>query len=178
MQDFASLQPIIPVPDRQPAKRRRKNLRMPRVLLALIVAPLLGGVIMTFLFYLISTIGRNESLMRLDDLAMSVISPSLWSLVCGLAYLQTITRWRGEIARYECLLLGFGSSFLFPSALFGSMPLLRGEPPQWFEWGDLQYLAMVGLICAPFGVLGGWLFWRLGIRPAKAPTTDFAAVFD
>jgi len=178
MQDFVSLQPIIPMPERQPAKRRRQDLQLPRVLLALVVAPLLGGAIMTALFYLAGTIERDESVMLWDDLAMSAFSPSVWSLVCGFAYLQTMTRLRGQIARHECLLLGFGSSFLFPSALFSGMPLLHGAPPQWFAWGDFQYLAMFGLICAPFGVFGGWLFWRLGIRPAKAPTTDFAAVFD
>jgi hypothetical protein len=30
----------------------------------------------------------------------------------------------------------------------------------------------------PFGLLGGWIFWRLGVRPAIITVGDVSPVFD
>jgi hypothetical protein len=46
------------------------------------------------------------------------------------------------------------------------------------NWNDIGFFSILGAITLPFGLFGGWVFWRLGVRPATAPTQDLAAVFD
>ena len=38
--------------------------------------------------------------------------------------------------------------------------------------------AMLSVALAPFGLLGGWIFWRLAVRPAVTTLGDAAPVFD
>jgi hypothetical protein len=39
-------------------------------------------------------------------------------------------------------------------------------------------LAAAAILFAPVGLLNGWLFWRIGVRPAAMPEPDVGAVFD
>jgi len=179
MDDISAFRPVVPLADKQANTRQRAHLGLGRVLLGLAVAPLLGAVVMTWAFHALDGLFAEEE-SRLDwrSLAAMLFSPSLWSVISGLAYLQTVTRMRGQIARYECLLLGCASAYLMPLALTAGSDIIfyaRYPDP---SWRDLQYFALFDLITLPFGLFGGWVFWRLGIRPATAPTTDFAAVFD
>jgi H+/Cl- antiporter ClcA len=79
----------------------------------------------------------------------------------------------------ECLLLGCISGFLLPFGMeFGTNFLfMQFWTPHWNR-EDTLIFSFLGLICAPFGLFGGWVFWRFGIRPATAPTRELAPVFD
>lgn len=179
MDDYVAMQPVIPLPAPQSAKRRRVDLRPWRILLGLVVAPMLGAAIMAWaVSALDGMLADEERQMDWGNVAMLFFSPSLWSLAAGLLYLQTITRARNTIARYECLLLGCASGFLAPMVLaVGGDLLVRARVPD-LSGSAIGFLSMGGLIALPFGLFGGWVFWRLGVRPATVPPADYAAVFD
>jgi hypothetical protein len=170
-----ALLPVASTPATSPTIRRRADLRWRRIIIALLVAPLLGTLVMHLLITLI-TPGSVEPMRKL---AFWTLAPSLWSLLCGLAYLQTVTRMRRRIGRVECLLLGCVSGFLLPFAMeFGTNLLfMQFWTPHW-NWEDTPIFSFLGLITLPFGLFGGWVFWRFGIRPAITPMRDLAPVFD
>jgi hypothetical protein len=179
MDDTTSFRPVMPIPDKGTSRRRRADLRLRRLLQALAVAPLLGAAGMTWGFHFLDGI-FSEADKRLDwgDLILTLFSPSLWAVISGLAYLQTVTLFRDQIARAECLLLGCGSGYLMPAALMAGNDIIfhvRYPDP---SWDDLKFLALFSLITLPFGLFGGWVFWRLGVLPATETPADFAAVFD
>jgi len=163
------------MPEKRSTQRRRAGLRQWRLLLA----PLLGAIVMTWAIVLLDDLfAEEEKRMQWRDLAIALSSPSLWSLVSGIAYLQTVTRMRDQIARYECLLLGCVSGFLWPVAMdIGSNLLFHGHLPA-LQWNAISAYSIGGLFTLPFGLFGGWVFWRLGVRPASPPAMNYAAVFD
>jgi uncharacterized membrane protein len=175
MDDYTTMRPVIPVADPVATERRGADLRLGRVLLGLAVAPLLGAALMTLGIYLASFFDGS---VRWKDLALAMLAPIVWSVFCGLAYLQTIARLRERIAQQDCLLLGSASSLLLPFIidLAGTL-LLRGHFAT-VDWAHLKIYACAGLFSVPFGLFGGWVFWRLGVRPAEAAARDFAPVFD
>ena len=173
-----ALLPVASRPAASPTARRRVDLRGRRIIGALLAAPLLGTLVMHLLISLIT----RRSLIDLEPMqkvAFWTLAPSLWSLLCGLAYLHSISRILGRIGRAECLLLGCVSGFLLPFAMeFGTNLLfMRFWTPHW-NWEDTPIFSFLGVITLPFGLLGGWVFWRFGVRPARAPTRAFATVFD
>jgi hypothetical protein len=170
-----ALLPVAVKPAASPTARRRVDLRWRGIIGALLVAPLLGTLVVHLLMNLIVP-GAVEPMRKI---VFWTVAPSLWSLLWGLAYLQTVTRLRRRIGRVECLLLGCISGFMLPFAMeFGTNLLfMQFWTPHW-NWEDTPIFSFLGLICAPFGLFGGWVFWRFGIRPATAPTRDLAPVFD
>jgi hypothetical protein len=132
----------------------RVDLQWPRLMFALFVSPLLGTLVMGLVIALVSSRPLNEP-DTFRRFVLWMLGPFLWSLLCGVAYLQSVTRIRGQIARSECLLIGCLCAFVLPFVL-----------------------TMADSLTLPFGLFGGWVFWRLGVRPAEAPTRDFAPVFD
>jgi hypothetical protein len=118
----------------------------------------------------------------------------LWSLCVGNAYFATFVRHRGFTGRTECILIGTVIAVttpvifwfvldlglihvrlfldLFPKSLGRPMP---GPISFWkVTWESV----LIGIYLSPLGLFGGWLFWRIGVRPAKMPTVDLAPVFD
>jgi hypothetical protein len=175
MDDYITMRPVIPVAERESGEPRRADLPLGRVMLALAVAPLLGAAVMTFGIYLASFFGDS---LRWKDLVLSMLAPVVWSVICGLAYLQTIARLRKRIVLAECLLLGGASSLLLPLVLdLAGAVLLRGHFTT-LDWEHLKIYVFAGLFSLPIGLFGGWVFWCLGVRPAEAATRDFAPVFD
>jgi hypothetical protein len=167
--------PVISMAEPHSTERRGADLRIGRVLLGLAVAPLLGAALMTLGIYLASFFDGS---VRWKDLALAMLAPIVWSVICGLAYLQTIARLRDRIAQPECLLLGCASSLLLPFVLdLAGTLLLRGHFAI-VDWKHLKVYAFAGLFSLPFGLFGGWVFWHLGVRPAETAPRDFAPVFD
>ena len=171
-----------PVPDKHSAKRRYADLQLPRLMLALVLSPLLGTLVMGLFIGFVTSkpLDEPETFRRFMGW---MVAPVLWSLISGVAYLQSVTRIRGQIARNECLLLGCLCAYLLPFALsMGDSLILYGNFYFWHRdflfWGRVADHAMTGLFTLPFGLFGGWVFWRLGVRPAEAPMRDFAPVFD
>jgi len=109
----------------------------------------------------------------------------VWTLSIGAAYLLLVARRRGRLRRLECLLVGTLLACAAPFAYwlidlgFGAM---LGDPlSMWSdEVGQERHAtcAVVAIVLAPFGALGGWLLWRIALVPAKLPLPDVTAVFD
>jgi hypothetical protein len=179
MHDHTTMLPVIPVDDDPPSSEPRSaDLPLSRVLLALAVAPLLGSVLMTLGIGFVDSMLPQDRGIQWRYLALSLALPSLWSVLCGLAYLRTVTRLRGQIARSECLLLGCACGLLMPFAMDGVDTLIwHAQLPQ-MTWSELKAYSIGGLFTLPFGLFGGWVFWRLGVRPTPAPLPNFAVVFD
>ncbi len=178
MDDRAAMSPLIPAADAQPAERRFDDLSWLFILAALTAAPLLGTATLTWgVSFLEGIFGEDGSRMQWSDLTILLLSPSVWALISGLAYLHIVSRTRGFIARYECLLLGGGSAFLAPFVFVTCVELCRFRLPN-VTWSEIQFIAMIGLLALPFGLFGGWVLWCFGVRPATPATRNFAAVFD
>jgi len=104
-----------------------------------------------------------------------------WSLISGLTGLWIVARWRGLVGRTTCLLLGCIGAYSFP--IFASIVsvLIKSffrDLSITLTLGDLKFLVLGSLAAIPFGLFGGWMFWRIGVRPAIAPQTDLAPIFD
>jgi hypothetical protein len=161
-----------------PSQRRRRDLGILRLSFALVVAPL--GPIALVSLPVVAVLGIFALMVG----AGIALAAAVWSLLFGLLYLNTVSRLRGIVGRAECILLGVSTAFLLPTAvlvggyaweavrggfLFGSWTLWRN---------NVDNILIYGLVFAPFGALGGWIFWRLGVKPAAMPTADFATVFE
>ncbi|WP_395019920.1 hypothetical protein [Dongia sp.] len=176
MHDHTTMLPVIPVDEPVPIGPRTADLPLGRVLLALAVAPLLGAALMTLGVHLVNAF--EGSGVGWKDLTLSMLAPIAWSMICGMTYLRTVSRLRDQIAWHECLLLGCASSFLMPLVydIVGTL-LLQGRFPL-LDWAHLKNYAFAGLFTLPFGLLGGWLFWRIAVRPADIAMRDLSGVFD
>jgi hypothetical protein len=107
------------------------------------------------------------------------VAASTWSLLFGFGYLYTVARIRRRIGRAECILLGVFIAATLP--LVAVAAVLAFEPRKIFGPVSADGMPMViawSLLFAPFGGLGGWVFWRIGVRPAPPPVADPASVFD
>jgi len=175
MDDHTTMLPVISVAERLSAEPRRADLPTGRVLLGLALAPLPGAALMTLGIYLASALDDS---VRVTDLVILMLSPVVWSVICGFAYLRIIASKRGQIARSECLLLGCVSSLLMPFVYDVSGALLLHGSLLVVDPAHLRQYAIAGLFSLPFGLFGGWVFWRVGVHPAAAPMRDYAPVFD
>jgi hypothetical protein len=113
-------------------------------------------------------------------LPLALIMTELWFVALGLAYFFAISRGRSNVARNDCLLLGTLLTCVYPaygvgfSLALGTVP--AGTPTD-FEWvGGAFVMSLFSLSLTPFGLLCGWILWRVGVRPAGPK--DMALVFD
>ena len=147
-----------------------------RIIFGLIIAPVPGVAIMSILT--IGAFGAFGGQPTDAFLVGGVIlcALSIWSLICGSIYLLAVTRRRGEISRRQCLFLGLiteASAFALLFLVIGINDLARSNAPLGYsEILSLPFVAVlggfvVGGTCAPFGLLGGALFWRAAVRPAS-----------
>jgi len=110
-----------------------------------------------------------------------------WLIITAGVYGLAFTSWRRRIGRGECLVSGAVGGALFPFAViafrhFGPLAILDllAIPPHTnalpvgpLDWTDAtDYFAVA--ICLAFGVLGGWIFWGIGVRPAPFQPADAA----
>jgi len=97
-----------------------------------------------------------------------------WSQVTGWIYLLAVARPRGRIKRGGCLLLGMISICLIPLIVlfFATRPGSEAGPGSFLEHLDqrpartVTLLVTIEIVCALFGLLSGWLFWRFGVKPS------------
>jgi hypothetical protein len=100
----------------------------------------------------------------------------LWSLLAGRLYLGMFARRRGLVSRRECVLLLAGITVLMPDVcwfvIFATyVPLFADTQFSVFARMYFPIFAIeligFGLLLAPLGALGGWIFWRIGVEPAR-----------
>ncbi|MDQ7248277.1 hypothetical protein [Dongia sedimenti] len=129
--------------------------------------------------------------MELIPLGPILAAAETWSLLVGMVYV-TIARARGVVHRAHCLLLGAFLAGSLPTAAF-----LTSKAVDWvYETppapepvdeeladsldgpSDGAIVFVLGVILVPFGTLGGWVFWRGGVYPARPKVLDVMTVFD
>ncbi len=150
--------------------------------LALVVAPLppviLGELLLTLFF------GAGG----LGMMAGILAAAETWAMLLGMIYL-VLARRRGFVRRLDCLLLGVLLAFSLPAVAMGTdiaVDRIQGVPAvdsgftgdSYHGPSDGPLALLLGVLLVPFGMLGGWVFWRVGVRPAPIRTVDVAAVFD
>jgi len=105
---------------------------------------------------------------------------AIWSLVSGYAYILFVTRLRGGIGRRESVLLGMATacSMLFVISAAAWISNTDSGSSTAFDSGETSsaVFLLFGILCLPLGALGGWIFWRIGVRPKAS--ADLARVFD
>jgi hypothetical protein len=118
-----------------------------------------------------------------------VAAAEIWSMIGGTIFLG-LSRWRGAVRRAHCLLLGAFLAFSLPAAAmvtsktidaFTSTPRAEEFDEEELSFhgpADSTLVLLMGLILIPFGTLGGWVFWRIGVHPARPKLIDVAPVFD
>jgi len=111
--------------------------------------------------------------------AFVLIVVEVWFCALGLAYLFLVVRRSGILRRRDCFLLGTLLTSLFPPLVVVIMAWISPDPesPD-FPWAFEGVAIGVGILLIPFGLLTGWIFWRVGVRPARAQDIDSAPVFD
>ena len=166
-----------------PHQRAWTDLKVRRLGLGLVLAPLIPFAAMTLIG---EAITQGLLLNDVGKIVLVLASVTLaWSLIAGATYLLTVVRWRRRTGRAECLLLGTGSAATLPTAVATGIAVM----PEWLnrqlDIGPVgPFVAMIpdclviGLFLSPFGLLGGWILWRIGVRPAPLPVPDVTAVFD
>ncbi|WP_395019914.1 hypothetical protein [Dongia sp.] len=115
-------------------------------------------------------------------LPVALIATEFWFLALGLLYLFAFSRRRGSVARTDCLLLGILLTSFYPvygigfSLAFGVIP--AGIPADASLIVVALAIVLFGLLLTPIGLLSGWLFWRVGVRPARPKDMASAPIFD
>jgi hypothetical protein len=167
----------------QPAEhqRRWKDLRLSKLAMGLCLAPILPMLVSMLPIWLFVYEGEPAPVGRaLLYIGYYMAIVVFWSLASGLAAVWIVARGRGLIGRTTCLLLGCTGAFLLPifaAFVGGLIKQLRGLPLS-LDVEDLQVFCLLGFAALPFGLVGGWLFWRIGVRPAVRKTVDIASAFD
>jgi hypothetical protein len=169
----------------RPNQRLWRDLSKRRLFLALGFAPLLPFAIG---FLLILMIGGSLPLDMLAIIGGLLAAAEVWSVLAGTFFLLLLVWLRGALRRGDCFLLGVLLAFSLPyAALLADMAvdwITGAGPPEAGGWDDFEgpsnqfFATAVAVILIPFGALGGWIFWRVGVRPAQPKMIDVAPVFD
>jgi hypothetical protein len=102
----------------------------------------------------------------------------IWSAAFGTFFLVTAPRRFGTIARANCLFAGGLSVVLLPPVLMLLLIGMTGADAASFATMGLPFNIIEGLFLIPLGVLGGWIFWLIGVRPAKRSPSEVERVFE
>jgi len=161
-----------------------------RALFAIFLMPLLPvATVFVLLLYL-----ANQTLPVESFAALTAWTASTWVALAmgGLAFLHVVSRGGHGIGRASCFACGGGAAFLLPGVFW-----LAGTMLGWLVapigalvadmfsdhqsvFSNIALLALIGTFLLPLGLLGGWLLWRIGIRPSRARPTpsSTATIFD
>jgi hypothetical protein len=100
-----------------------------------------------------------------------------WFIGMGTLFLAWLGRTYGTVGRFNCLALCATLTFSLPliSALIGAATSPPFDPIE--SLADILGGAALGLLFAPLGIFGGWVLWRIAIRPAAIPLKELAEAF-
>jgi hypothetical protein len=167
-----------------PNRRRWRDLSKQRLLLGLALSPVGPWIVGVALIVMLG--GGSSGLF--DALIVgSLAAAVIWSLIGGSAYLFLIGRWRGAVRRAECFLLGIVLAATLPfTAVYARQAadwISGSASPLADDWvfaspSDFDFAVVVAILLVPFGAVGGWVLWRVGVRPAQPKLEDAAPVFD
>jgi hypothetical protein len=109
-------------------------------------------------------------------LILTLAFAEVWSLAFGAFYLATAPRRSGTITRANCIFVGALSAILFPPVTVAILFAIFGSPAP--ATIILPFSILFGLSITPLGVFGGWVFWAIGVRPAKPQLDQLDKVFE
>jgi len=167
------------ISEQRPGQRAWRDLSKWRLLAGLAFAPMppmaLGSIILLML-------GAN---LIFTFLSPVLAAAEIWSMIGGTVFLL-LARLGGTVRRAHCLLLGTFLAFSLPYVGFlvgEAVDSILGPEPSadvlfLLRSPSLGFSLVLGLILSPFGALGGWVFWRVGVYPARSKLVDVAPVFD
>jgi hypothetical protein len=101
-----------------------------------------------------------------------------WSVAFGAIYLWTSPRRSGAITRGNCLFVGGLTAVLFVPLLTLIFGAAVGVAAANLLMMALPFSMLGGLLLSPLGLLGGWVFWLIGVKPAQARPLGIEPVFD
>ena len=159
------------------ARRAWSDLNKGRIVLALSVSPLVPAILIGVLIIVPWGLYQSTDLWFLWGTGTSLAV--IWSLLGGGFAVVRHGRKRGVIERFYCVWLGAALAFTVPPLHVAIWTTIvpSGETPG-FRIAAIFMSTIVGFTFIPFGLLSGWVFWRIGVRPAQEPGLQAAAVFD
>jgi magnesium-transporting ATPase (P-type) len=166
-----------------PRHRRWRDLRVGRILLGLAIAPVIVTVLLTLAWIFDGEMAGEEIIGA--TIVVLILTTVYWQMG-GWGYLLAVTRPRRRIMRLECLLISLVLTDLLLPLLLMFVFAIEGKQGLINMFGGRELsalliivvLAAAAILFAPVGLLNGWLFWRIGVRPAAMPEPDVGAVFD
>jgi hypothetical protein len=173
------------VEQQRPNQRLWRDLAKRRLFLALGFAPLPPFALGFLLIMVIG--GGSPPTEALAIIGAFLAAAEVWSALAGTIFVLVLVWIRGALRRGDCLLLGVLLAFSLPYAVLladGVVDWVTGATPPEVAWDDFEgpsdrfFATIVAVILMPFGALGGWILWRVGVRPAEPKTLDVAPVFD
>jgi hypothetical protein len=182
--------PILSIDQRQ---RRWRDLSSMRLTIGLLLSPAIGVCVAYALLFAVEYVLAPYDYWRMaaEDIEVGAAIVLWWMLFNG-AYLLLVTRRLGRIARHECLLVGAAAAFIAPLTL--ALPwsiIYRAQfigvgPAVDYMLADMRsnisdtmrFMAILGFAMSLFGLLVGWIFWRISVRPAITRMVDTAHVFE
>jgi len=149
-------------------ERKWRDLSAWRLSLGLIPGPVLLAILMALTY-------ADRPPGKLAIIVSGVLfGAGAWSLIGGWIYLLLSIRRRGLLRRRDCLWLGVG---LMELLLLVPISFRLAQDGLIVLYEDVQSLFFMIAFALLFGLLSGWLFWRIGVRPANLPEPDIS-VFD
>jgi hypothetical protein len=121
--------------------------------------------------------GGDPSIQPVPLALFGVWFAAVWPIVGGSASLAILLRLRSSavVRRADCLVIGMIVISLDVPVL--SLLSLLAEVSSFRfanAFGRLVSAILYGGLVTPLGLLGGWLFWRIAVRPLPAPRTEWA----
>jgi drug/metabolite transporter (DMT)-like permease len=137
--------------------RHWQDLRLSRMLIGLLAAPIFGILVALLGVFLLGEVPLPPSL-----LIAASLTAELWSVVGGLLWLYTIVRSRGGLGLKGSITMGVVCAVILAIAALFIGILAVDTTPSWID-AFLGLLAALPTLVA--GAAGGWIFWRISVRP-------------
>lgn len=167
--------------DVPPPRQHWRDLKLRSMLFGLALAPV-APLVPCVLALVAILLGDEEPPSLVAGIAIVVLfslTVEIWSIATGFVWLRTVTRWRGGIGRRDSMVMGSVSGFLLPIVAMSCGGLLFEPDFFAFVLSENALVALLlGFLGLVAGLLSGWIFWRISIRPAFELTTKVAPVFD
>jgi len=135
------------------------------MLIGLVAAPIFGILVAHLGVFLLGEVPLPVSLLIAASLAAE-----LWSVVGGLLWLYMIVRSRGGVGLKGSITMGVACAVTLAIAALFIGVLAVDRTPSWVD-------AFLGLLFAlptlVAGAVGGWIFWRISVRPMTVTSEVF-----
>jgi hypothetical protein len=145
----------------KPSERDWRALRPAWLIAGMALAPVIPAALSAPIVWLAIALSGHpwpsESVAK--NVAGYLLVAEAWALVVGLPAVWVMSRVTDRLSRKGCLLPRALGAFTAP---FVDL-LLDGSR---FELGLIEFMGSIGLFAIPFGVVGGWIFWRIAAYPA------------